>query len=436
MEVRALDSGRDQGVPACQSRPVRGTRWVGATPGRVPRPLARCLVSARPTGVTKTQRVFLTAWVLSSVLLILAAPSARSQTDPSGPWRTWHTPHFRIHAQPWNAAAAEKVALEAERAYALLSRELRPPRGTIDLTLHDNVDFSNGFTTVFPSSRISIFLNPPAGDPLLAPYDDWLRLVITHELTHAFHLDRTRGLWRVAQYVLGRAPGTFPNSLQPSWVAEGLATYYETRLTASGRLRAGFHDQLLASAAAARRWPAPGDATLLSPRWPSGFRPYAWGSHFVQWEAGARGDSVVRGFVERTSKNLWPLLFLFPGVTPAIEGAGGVGVDAAWEALRAEWEVKASGSSPGRIIARGLRVEPRPRLSPDGHLLAYVHADGRADVRLMVREVASGQTVAAHRVNADVSPWWRGDTLYVSQRGFTLPVGIRAARYRWLPGSG
>src|SRR5574341_2414276 len=52
----------------------------------------------------------------------------------------------------------------------------------------------------------------------------------------------------------------------------------------------------------------------------------------------------------------------------------------------------------------------------------------------MVREVASGQTVAAHRVNADVSPWWRGDTLYVSQLEVTAPVEIRTALYRWLPG--
>ncbi|MBI2536245.1 MAG: hypothetical protein HYW06_04615 [Gemmatimonadetes bacterium] len=369
-----------------------------------------------------------------AALSIFAASPLAAQTDPSGSWRTWHTAHFRVHAQEPNAALAERAALEAERAYALLARELVPARGTIDLTLYDNVDFSNGFTTVFPSSRIAIFVSPPAGDPILAPYDDWLRLVITHELTHAFHLDRTRGLWRVVQRVLGRAPGSFPNSYQPSWVAEGLATYYESRLTTSGRLRAGLHDQLLASAAAARRWPAPGDATLLSPRWPAGFGPYAWGSHFFQWESETRGDSVVPGFVERTSKNLWPVLFLTPGVSPAMQGAGGVGVDSAWRALRADWDLKARGASPGRVIARGLRVEPRPRVSPDGRLLAYVHGDGRADLRLVVREVASGNTIATRRVNADVTPWWRGDTLYVGQLEFTSPVEIRTALHRWRPG--
>ncbi len=373
--------------------------------------------------------------VLALLFVSVWPHTAGAQVDPSGPWRTWHTPHFRIHAQAWNEAPAQRAAVEAERAYALLARDLSPPRGTIDLTLFDNVDFSNGFTTVFPSSRIAIFLTPPAGDPILAPYDDWLRLVITHELTHAFHLDRTRGLWRVAQHILGRAPGSFPNSLQPSWVAEGLATYYETKLTTAGRLRAGFHDQLLASSAAAGRWPRPGDATLLSPRWPGGFRPYAWGSHFFQWEARARGDSVIRGFVERTSKNLWPLVFLpFPGVSPAMRGAGGVGADSVWRALRADWVAATRGGAPGTVIARGLRVEPHPRVSPDGRLLAYVQADGRSDLRLVVREIASGRTVATHRVNGDVAPAWRGDTLYVGQLEFTSPVTIRSALYRWRPG--
>ncbi|HLB38361.1 MAG TPA: hypothetical protein VJL31_17460 [Gemmatimonadales bacterium] len=367
-------------------------------------------------------------------LTLLAVSPLAAQTDPSGSWRTWHTTHFRVHAQARNASLAQKAAVEAERAYALLARELTPPRGTIDLALHDNVDFSNGFTTVFPSSRIAIFLTPPAGDPILGPYDDWLRMVITHELTHVFHLDRTRGLWRVVQRVLGRAPGSFPNSYQPSWVSEGLATYYETRLTTSGRLRAGLHDQLLASAAAARRWPAPGDATLLSPRWPGGFRPYAWGSHFFQWQSEARGDSVVGRFVERTSKNLWPVLFLFPGVSPAMRGAGGVGVDSAWRALRAEWQVRGAGESRGRVIVRALRGEPRPRVSPDGRRLAYVQADGRSDLRLVVRDVGSGNVIATHPVNGDVAPWWRGDTLYVSQVDFTSPVEIRTALYRWRPG--
>src|SRR5438045_8455260 len=40
----------------------------------------------------------------------------------------------------------------------------------------------------FPTRRSS--------DPALQTYDSWQRLVIVHELTHVFHLDRSRGIWR------------------------------------------------------------------------------------------------------------------------------------------------------------------------------------------------------------------------------------------------
>ncbi len=362
------------------------------------------------------------------VVLLLAASPAQAQTDPSGHWRTWHTPHFRVHAQVANEPLALKAALEAERAYALLSQELKPPRGTIDLTLYDNVDFSNGFTTVFPSSRIAVYLNPPAGDPQLAPYDDWLRLVITHELTHAFHLDRTRGIWRVAQAIFGRAPGSFPNSYQPSWVTEGLAEYYESRLTTGGRLRGGVQGQLLA-ASAEQHWPKPGDATLLSPKWPDGLLPYTWGSQFFDLENRTGGDSVVPRFIERTAKQWWHF-----GVSPAARRAGGVGVDSAWTALKAHWDSVTRLGSRGSIVARGSRAEPRPQLSPDGKRLAYVEATGREDPHVVLREVPTGRALAAHRVNAGVDLAWVSDTLYLAQLDFTTPVNVRSALYRRLPG--
>src|SRR5207237_5840170 len=109
-----------------------------------------------------------------------------------------------------------------------------PPRQVVALTLVDDIDSPDGATLVFPSDRIYVFLPPPATDPGLQHYDSWLRLVTTHELTHVFHLDRVRGLWSGLQAVFGRAPGLFPNTYQPSWVTEGLATYYESRFTNGG----------------------------------------------------------------------------------------------------------------------------------------------------------------------------------------------------------
>ena len=105
----------------------------------------------------------------------LGSSAVLGQIDPSGDWRTWRTEHFRVHATVSLADAAHEAAFEAERAYRLLASELQPPRGIIDLVVADNVDFSNGWATVFPSNRLSVFLAPPTGSPSLGNYDGWLR---------------------------------------------------------------------------------------------------------------------------------------------------------------------------------------------------------------------------------------------------------------------
>src|SRR5207302_6007026 len=121
---------------------------------------------------------------------------------------------------------------------AELSRELVPPRGIIDLVVADNVDYVNGYATPFPSNRIVVYAHPPTDASGLRNYDDWNALVVTHELTHIFHLDRSRGIWRIGQAIFGRNPLLFPNLYEPRWVLEGLAVYFEsdrksTRLNSS-----------------------------------------------------------------------------------------------------------------------------------------------------------------------------------------------------------
>jgi len=239
------------------------------------------------------------------VVLLLLARQSVAQVDPSGTWRTLHTEHFRLHFRPSYRDKAIEAAAEAERAYGLLATELHPPRGIIDLTLSDDVDFPNGFTTTYPSNRFTILLVPPVTDPGLQTYDSWERLVIVHELTHVFHLDRSRGIWGSLQSVFGRAPGLFPNQYQPSWVTEGLATYYESRFTAGGRAEGSFHRQLVAADLAAGRARRSWDALLFT-RWPGGLAPYAYGSRFYEYLSQTASDSIVPRFIEATSGQLIP----------------------------------------------------------------------------------------------------------------------------------
>src|SRR5207247_2041084 len=207
---------------------------------------------------------------------------------------------------------ARRIAADAERAYAQLSRELVPPRDKIDVVLSDDVDFSNGSATPAPSPRIVIYANPPVSESALRYTNDWGQLVITHELTHIFHLDRTRGVWALAQHVFGRAPTLFPNFYVPSWLTEGIAVYYESRLTGAGRIEGSEHRMIARSAAAEHNFPMIGAISLAAPRFPFGEVAYAYGSLFVDYMAHTRGESRVRDFIEKSSAQLVPYLIDIP----------------------------------------------------------------------------------------------------------------------------
>src|SRR5436305_4432415 len=138
--------------------------------------------------------------LVALVLTLLCATQLRAQVSPNKRYFTLHTAHFYIHFTKETEPTARRVAIDAERAYAQLASELHPPRGPIDVVISDDADYSNGSATPFPTNRIVVYANPPIQNSSLRFTDDWGAMVITHELTHIFHLDRSRGLWRVAQY--------------------------------------------------------------------------------------------------------------------------------------------------------------------------------------------------------------------------------------------
>ncbi len=358
------------------------------------------------------------------LLLLLARPPA-AQVNPSGTWRTLHTEHFRIHFRPSYRDKAIEAAAEAERAYGLLATELHPPRGITDLTLSDDVDFPNGFTSTYPSNRFTILLVPPVTDPGLQTYDSWERLVIVHELAHVFHLDRSRGLWGTLQSVFGRVPGLFPNQYQPSWVTEGIATYYESRFTSGGRADGSFHRQIVAADVAAGRARRSWDALLFT-RWPGGLAPYAYGSRFYEYLSETANDSVAPRFVEATAGQLIPFRVGRP------LRRTGVDLETSWNSAVATAGVEA-GATRSHLIVGQLRAEPLARTSPDGRSVAYIHDDGRGAQRLRVVDAHSGAVLRTHRITGQVGFDWLADTLVVSQLEFAGRWNLRSDLWRWSP---
>lgn len=252
-------------------------------------------------------RRIVAAFVLCLAPVLSIATPAGAQVDPRGAMRTITTPHLRVHFRPDQELLARRAASLAEIAYAQLSRELAPPTGPIDLLVADNVDASNGYAQVFPTNRVVIYAVPPVELRELRFHDEWLRLVITHELAHIFHLDRARGVWAVGRTVFGRNPLFFPNALTPSWVKEGLAVHYESKLTGSGRV-IGTEFPMVARAAVRDSFvPDPQRWSLSTSQFPRGQTAYAWGSLVMQHAAAQRPEGMRR-YVDITAANVIPFV--------------------------------------------------------------------------------------------------------------------------------
>ncbi|MGI8400184.1 MAG: hypothetical protein ACR2NS_01085 [Gemmatimonadaceae bacterium] len=364
---------------------------------------------------------------LVAALLLCAGRAGVAQLPPNEDWRTLHTRHFRIHFTPPLEAEARRAAINAERAYTELSTELVPPRGTIDLVVSDNVDFVNGYATPFPSNRIVVFAHPPVDASGLRNYADWNSLVITHELTHIFHLDRSRGIWRAGQAIFGRNPLLFPNSYEPSWVLEGLAVYYESRLTGVGRLEGSEHSMIARAAALANRIPTLYELSPGTSRFPGGEVVYVYGSLMFDYLSRTRGPASVRDFVERGSKSLFPFF-----LTPTSRGAFGESFQTAWthwrDSLVREMKSPHEVMPDWRELTHAGRIALSPRWLGDTALI-YSGAKGREMPAAYEVSVGGRETKIGRRNGVDPNVRLPDGGILFTQPDYLDPYHLRQDLY-------
>ena len=297
-----------------------------------------------------------------SLVLAVAVVSERGRGQgppPDVSWRTLRTDHFHVHFTPELEDQARRAAVNAERAYALLAAELRSPRQPIDLVITDNVDFTNGYATPFPTNRIVIYAHPPVASSSLRFYDEWNALVITHELTHIFQFDRARGWWRVAQAIFGRNPAVMPTLYTPAWLTEGLAVYYESRLTGSGRLIGTEHSMIARATVTDRFGPRLDELSLTTSEYPGGQSAYAFGSLLIDHLARTRGPERVPRLVDRLSGVVLPFF-----LDRAARGSFGVSFTEAWREFRDSVSREASIMGAPMPGWRELTPEGRDALFP------------------------------------------------------------------------
>ncbi|MDB4948690.1 MAG: WD40-like beta Propeller containing protein [Gemmatimonadetes bacterium] len=355
-------------------------------------------------------------------LMLLAGLGAplRAQVPPDEHWVTLTTEHFRVHYPRGMDELGRRAAGRAERAWAQLAAGLvAPPRHRIDLVVADNQDASNGYATPLPTNRIVVFAHPPVDEPLLSFYDDWMQLVISHELTHVFHLDYARGPFQLARNVLGRNVIGFPNLFTPGWMKEGLAVYEESRLTRAGRLRGSLHEMEIRTAVLEDRFFSIDRASGNPASWPGGYATYTYGSEFMQWLGARYGDAKVREFVRIVGRRIVPYR-----LDAAAQAAFGTPFSDAWGAWAADLRgryaaladsLRREGLTEPEVLTPEGRYASFPRFSPDGARIAYAASTGREESQTRIVSPGGRERVLAPRTTLAPAAWLPGGGLVTSQ---------------------
>lgn len=385
------------------------------------------------------------AGLLLSAMMLLPAWAEAQQVPPNEAWRTLETERARVTFPARLEELARRAAYRTEVALSELEASFLPlPRGTIDVLVTDHTDFSNGFAQVTPSNRVTIYARPPVDEPGLGYFDDWLDLVITHELAHIVHLDHTANpVGKTLRTVFGRVPSRwpyFPGHSTPRWLTEGLATWYESELAGGGRTHGTFQEMQLRAAVLGGRFEQVGSASGASPVWPGGSRPYAYGALFFDHMLERYGDDRMAAFAEAVAGQWIPYRLNAAG-----RSAFGVSLSDAWREWGDSLSARYAGldetlASLGPVteperVTEGARWAVEPSVAGDG-TLAYVRSDGRSDTRIVLDPTAGGRS-GSERVNGIASfDWMPGGALLVGQLEYEGAHRLFSDLYVIEPGAG
>jgi len=341
-----------------------------------------------------SSRVRGTCLVLAS---LFAAPSFSATLPPRYRFQTLRADRIKVHFHAEVERPARRVMALVLEVLPRLEERYRVRVPSLDVVVDDANDSPNGLATSFPYPYVEIRTAATDGADS-GPTESWLRMVVTHELTHIVHIEQARGVYGFFRHVFGRSPLLFPDALQPTWFIEGLAVREETRGTAFGRGRHTFTKMLVDEAALSGELEKLDRATLGLDRWPLGNAPYLYGEEFLSFIENRFGPGSTRDLALAHGRSVHPFLdektfadVLKRGLTPL------------WHEFSTQRSLALRPVAPPVLLTTRGVVQTSPRLGPDGATLAYtsrtlehlgeirlMNQDGSNDRRLVSRTSGSG----------------------------------------------
>lgn len=329
-----------------------------------------------------------TTVALFSVAFLLALwPASVRAQGPDVPWRTFETPHYRIHypapAEPWARAAAERLESIRERVTEEVG--YRPTEIT-DVLVSDPISRANG--TAWPIlgwPRMVLWTSPPGPDSVIGFYRDWRDILLVHEDTHLAHMLRpsrnplSRRLAKVSRSgpVMVRSP---------RWVLEGYATLLEGQLTASGRPQGDLRATILRRWAQLGELPSYGRLEGGAESWYGLSMAYLVGSAFLEWLVEREGPEALRDLWSRLSarqNRSFDEAFTGALGDPPAKLYNRFRAELTYRAMRLE-EILEPQLRGGEVWQELRWTTGAPALSPDGRYLALVLRSRRDPSRLVV----------------------------------------------------
>jgi hypothetical protein len=168
--------------------------------------------------------------------LLLALVAIAPARAGSVRWERAETEHFLFVFEPRDRAAADELLTFCEDVYAKVTGFFRSYPAKVPCVIRGGLDYANGGTGPFPA-RIELIVTAPSSHWMGARTESYLRILLTHELTHFVHLTMDRGPFAALSRVLGRDAAMGSAIFLPGWMVEGPATNLETIFTAGGRGR-------------------------------------------------------------------------------------------------------------------------------------------------------------------------------------------------------
>lgn len=259
------------------------------------------------------------------------------------------------------------------------------PDVPIHIVLTDETDTPNGFAETLPYDVVTIFAAVPPVHSTLGDYDDFLYLLVAHELVHIVHIDTVLGVPRWVNAVLGK---TFvPNSVQPRWVIEGIATWLESRMTSGGRVRSSYVDLLVRTQVLAGQFPDIDRLSHFTRTFPGSSYSWFLGGRFIDFIARRHGAAAI-GAISR-AYGARPIPYAINLVAKRVTGETFIELFEAWRAeerqraLAVLERVESSGPVLGEPLARESPLVEFPRFAPNGRL-AIIESPRDDDSELVV----------------------------------------------------